>query len=217
MSAVLKSGSADLGAKVRPFPAHALPGDVERPRADPETERMRAALADAEASLAERDKTIAGIPERIEAAIEEGEARGRKAVEDRQAERLTVLKEAVERALDRFSEEISSLERLAALLSRTCLDRMLLNDAERSAIVTDLVRVQVAGLEAGAAVRIQVSSEDFSSPEALDGLAPAPCEIIASPSLEPGECTIQLRLGTLEVGINQQWGSLRAALEEMAT
>jgi NAD(P)-dependent dehydrogenase (short-subunit alcohol dehydrogenase family) len=28
MSAVLKSGSADLGAKVRPFPAHALPGDV---------------------------------------------------------------------------------------------------------------------------------------------------------------------------------------------
>jgi type III secretion protein L len=178
-------------------------------------ERARAALADAEKAIAERDEAIAGFPDRIDAAFAAGEAQGQASVKQRQAERLAVLKEAAERALTRFGEEMTSLERLAALLSQTCLDRMLLNDAERSRIVADLLRAQLAGLEAGATVRIQVSTEDFSSPEALAGLAPASCEIIAAPSLEPGDCTIQLRLGTLEIGVNQQWGSLRAVLEEM--
>ena len=111
---------------------------------------------------------------------------------------------------------MAGLERLAALLARTCLDRMLLADDGRADTVAALLRSQLARLEADAAVRIQVSAEDFPSPEALQMLAPAPCEIIASPSLKGGDCAIRLRLGTLEVGIGQQWGVLRDALEEMA-
>lgn len=215
MSVLLKSGSAALRAQVRPFGARPRVREPEPPRPDPEAERLRAALAEAQAALAERDDVIAGIPARIAAALAEGEDKGRAAAERMEAERLDVLDQAAKRALALYAEEIASLERLALLLARTCLDKMLLGDAERVKTVSALLHGQLARLEAGAAVRIQVAAEDFPSTEALAQLAPAPCEIVPSPALRPGECTVQLRLGALEIGIGQQWGALRATLEEM--
>jgi flagellar assembly protein FliH len=215
MSVVLKSGSAALRAQVRPFGARTRVQEPEPPRPDPEAERLRAALAEAQAALAERDDVIAGIPARIEVALAEGEDTGRAAAESKEAEQLDILDQAAKRALALYAEEIASLERLAPLLARTCLDKMLLDDAERVKTVSALLHGQLARLEAGAAVRIQVAAEDFPSAEALAGLAPAPCEIIPSPALKSGDCVIQLRLGALEIGIGQQWGALRATLEEM--
>jgi flagellar assembly protein FliH len=215
MSVVLKSGSAALRAKVRPFGPRAHVQEPEPARPDPEAERLRAALAEAQAALAERDDVIAGLPARIEAALAEGEDKGRAAAESMEATRLDILDQAAKRGLALYAEEIASLERLAPLLARTCLDKMLLDDAERVKTVSALLHGQLARLEAGAAVRIQVAAEDFPSAEALAGLAPAPCEIIPSPALASGDCTIQLRLGALEIGIGQQWGALRATLEEM--
>jgi flagellar biosynthesis/type III secretory pathway protein FliH len=215
MSAVLKSGSAALRAKVRPFGARTQLQEPEPPRPDPEAVRLRAALAEAKAALAEKDDLIAGIPARIEAALAEGEDKGRAAAESMEAERLDILDRAATRALALYAEEIASLERLAPLLARTCLDKMLLDDAERVKTVSALLHGQLARLDAGAAVRIQVAAEDFPSTEALAGLAPAPCEILPSPALNSGDCTIQLSLGALEIGIDQQWGALRDMLEEM--
>lgn len=214
MSAVLKSGSSALRAKVRPLMT--APRAIAPIAPDPELEMLRAALAEAETALAARDETIAGLPGQVETAFAEGEAKGRAAVEDAQAERLAALQYAAEQALDLYAKEMASLERLAALLARACLDRMLLGSGDRARIVAELLRARLAEFEAGAAVRIQVSAEDFDSPEALAEIAAAPCEIVASPSLKSGDCTIKLRLGGLEVGIGQQWGTLREALEEMA-
>lgn len=216
MNAVLKSGSAALQTKVRPFAASLALRPADPPPPDPELVRLSAALVEAETTLAERDKVIAGIPGRIEAASAEGERKGRAAADEREAERLAMLGDAAERALARLGEEMASLERLGALLAITCLDRMLLNQAERAGTVTALLRAQLARLEAGAALSVQVSAEDFPSPEALAAITPASCEIIVSAALKSGDCIIQLRLGTLEIGINQQWGSLRATLEEIA-
>lgn len=215
MSVVLKSGSAALRAKVRPFGARPRSQEPEPPRPDPEAERLRAALAEAETALAGRDDVIAGIPARIEAALAEGEDKGRAAAESMEVERLDILDQAAKRALALYAEAIASLERLAALLARTCLDKMLLDDAERVKTVSALLHGQLARLEAGAAVRIQVAAADFPSTEALARLAPTPCEIVPSPALASGDCTIQLSLGALEIGIGQQWGALRATLEEM--
>lgn len=216
MSALLKSGSAALRAKVRPLAGQSPASDPRPPRQDPEVERLREALAGTEHKLAEQERLIAEIPAALEGALAEGEAKGRAEAERRETERLDVLGKAAERALARHGEEMAALERLAALLARTCLDRMLLADESRTETVAALLRAQLVRLEAGAAVRIQVSAEDFPSAEALEALAPAPCEIVASPALKGGDCTIQLRLGALEIGIGQQWGTLRAALEEMA-
>lgn len=216
MSALLKSGGAAARAKVRPLIAQPQAREPESPRPDPEVERLREELAEAQRKLAEQERIIGEIPAAIDGALAEGEEKGRAQVESNEAERLERLGEAVKQALALYADEMVGLERLASLLARTCLDRMLLTDQGRAETVAALLHAQLARLEAGAAVRIQVSAEDFPSPESLAALAPAPCEIIASSSLKPGECQVRLQLGTLEVGIGQQWGALRAALEEMA-
>ena len=214
MNAILKSGSASLHAKVRPLAATARTPDPPAP--DPEVARLGAALVAADLALARHEETIAAIPARIEAAFAEGEAQGRNAADDGLAARLALLSDAAERALAVYGEEMASLERLAALLAQTCLDRMLIGSEDRARIVADLLRARLAALDADAILRILVSAEDFPSPEALEALAPPPCEIVASSSLAPGDCTVQLRLGALEIGIGQQWGVLRDALGEMA-
>lgn len=215
MSALLKSGSAGLRTRVKPFrqPARA----VAPPAPDPELERLRAALAEAEARLAARDETIAGFAALRAEAFAEGEAKGRTEVEDGQAARLQVLREAACEALAAYREDMVSLDRLAALLAKTCLDRLLLGDTGRAETVAALLRARLAALDAEAAIRIQVSAEDFPTPEALAAIGGAPCEILASPSLSAGACTIQLRLGTLDIGVDQQWGVLGAALEGLAS
>lgn len=216
MSALLKSGSPAARAQVRPLVASAPAREPEPPRPDPELERLRDALAEAERKLAEQERLIGDFPAAIEGALAEGEEKGRAQIETREAERLELLGKTAERALGSYAEEMAALERLAALLATTCLDRMLLADEARAETVAALLRGQLAGLEARTIVQIRVSAEDFPSPEALQGLVSAPCEILASPSLKGGDCAIQLRLGTLEVGIGQQWGALRDALEGMA-
>lgn len=218
MSAVLKSGSDAIRDQVRPL--HALRAV---PAADAELERLRAALAALAAELAERDAAIAAMPDRIDSAFRDGAEEGREAgrleAEDKGAATLAAIGEAAEQALVRFAEDMKGLERLAALLASVCLERMLLASDERAAIVAALIGGQVALLAAGAVLGIQVSSEDFAAPEALERLAaglPGPaCEIVASSALASGDCRIALRLGALEVGLDQQWGSLRAALDAM--
>lgn len=216
MSPLLKSGSAAAAARVRPLGIQAHPRAPAPPRPDPELERLRVALAETQASLAERDAIIAGIPARVDDAFAEGEKAGRASAEDKEAERSAVIEKAAGQALVRLTETLAGLERIAPLLARTCLDRMLLAEESRAATVEALLKAQLARLEVGAALSIQVSAEDFPDPVRLTALAPPPCRILCSPTIKPGDCTIQLRLGAVEVGIGQQWGVLREALEEMA-
>jgi flagellar biosynthesis/type III secretory pathway protein FliH len=214
MTALLKSGSEGMAERVRPFSAPL------RLAADPEMDRLRAELAALSAELAARDERIAGQAADVEAAFAKGEAEGRLAAEDERAALIAAIKAAAEAALARLGEEIGELERLAPLLAETCLERMLLASEARIEIVTALVRGQIAQLQTDAILAIQVSAEDFGTADALAGLRAAiadpACEIAAAPALASGDCTIALRLGTLEVGLGQQWGALRTALGEMA-
>lgn len=214
MTALLKSGSDAMHERVRPFSA------PHRLVVDPELEMLREELAALAAELAARDERIAGHAEDVEAAFAKGEAEGRRAAEDEDAAMIAAIETAADAALVRLGEEIGALERLAPLLAETCLERMLLASEARVEIVTGLIRGQIAQLQADAILVIQVSAEDFGTADALArlraALADPACEIAAAPALASGDCTIALRLGTLEVGLGQQWGSLRAALEEMA-
>jgi flagellar biosynthesis/type III secretory pathway protein FliH len=218
MTALLKSGAETMLLRVRAF------GAPSRPVADPERERLIEELAALSAALAARDERIAALSKEAEAAFAQGEAEGREAgrreAEDEQDALVAAIKKAADEALARLDGEMRALERLAPLLAETCLERMLLASEARVALVTDLVRGQVGQLQAGAILAIQVSAEDFGTPESLArlnaALADPVCEIAASPTLESGDCTIALRLGTLEIGLGQQWGALRVALGEMA-
>jgi flagellar biosynthesis/type III secretory pathway protein FliH len=220
MTAVLKFGSASLRDRVRPLAATSPHG---APATDPERERLACEVETLAGALADRDDAIASLRDEVVRALEAGRAEGREAgreeAEDRNAELLAMVESAAEQALARLADQLGAMERLALLVAQTCLDRMLLASEERSRVVGDLIRGQVAALNEGAAVRIQVSARDFASPDALAQLAPAAanrgCEITASEALDSGDCTIALQLGTLDVGLNQQWGALRSELDAM--
>jgi flagellar biosynthesis/type III secretory pathway protein FliH len=220
MSAILKSGSASLRDRVRPL---AMTMPLCAPATDPERERLAAEVEALTAELASRDEAIACHPDEVERAFQAGNAEGREAgrieTEDRIAERLATIEGAADRAVARFADQLAAMEGLALLVAQTCLDRMLLASEERSRIVADLIHGQVAALGEGAAVRIQVSAQDFDTPDALAQLAASAAgrglEILASEALDSGDCRIVLQLGTLDIGLGQQLGAFRAELESM--
>jgi flagellar biosynthesis/type III secretory pathway protein FliH len=220
MSGLLKSGSAALAERVRPLGAPLTRAAV---KVDTEMTRLRGQIDALAAELAMRDEAISAHAAELEISFSKGEAdgraAGRKEAEDHSAKALALVESAAEQAAARFDEELKAMERLAALVARTCLERMLLASDERVEIVVDLIRQQVAALGDEAAIRLEVSPEDFDCADALArlsvSLAGRMCEIVASEGLRSGDCTIALRLGAIDVGLDQQWSSLRAALDAM--
>lgn len=213
MTGVLKSGAAGIEARVRP-----LAFEPAAPASDPELVLLRERALDLEAVLAERDATAARLIEAAEAAYGEGEAAGREAgraeADARRDEALERLKEHADRAIDALEERLQVTDRLAALLARTCLDKMFGDPGSRRELVQDLLRHQLDALRQEAIVEIHVSAEDFDCAEAAAAAAPA-CTVIVSDALASGDCTIRLGLGALEIGLGQQWGTLSEALDGM--
>jgi len=216
VTGLIKSGSASLAERVRPLAAFALQGR------DPERERLETELAALAAALAERDEAIAGHADALETAWRKGEAEGRETGRSEAAadgaEALARIEAAAERALGLFADELEAMESLAALLARTCLERLLLATEPRAALVCELIAGQARALDAEAIVRVTVSASDFPAAEELKAvtasLGSRRCEVIASEEIDSGDCRIALRLGTLEIGLGQQWGRLRAVLDE---
>lgn len=213
MSGLLKSGSATLHERVRPLAAVA-----PQAAADPQRERLEAELAALAAALAERDEAIARHSGELEDARGEGFEEGRRSAEDDGTAALAAIEAAADRALALFAEQLGEMETLAALLARTCLERLLLATEQRSALVCELIAGQARALDSEALVRISVSASDFLTAADLEAVATAlgsrRCELVASDELDSGECRIALRLGTLDIGLSQQWGSLRDILDD---
>ena len=83
-------------------------------------------------------------------------------------------------------------------------------DLLKAAIVARIREIDQSGI-----VRVVVSSSDFPDQTELDDLA-ALCDVDQlaighTRALKAGECRIDLTLGTLDVGLRQQWEKLKAA------
>jgi flagellar biosynthesis/type III secretory pathway protein FliH len=216
MSTLIKSSS---GAVVRPL------GAALRPPVSPleeECERLRQRIAALEGELGRRDATIAElhaeIPRTEEKAKAEGRALGFNDAQDRQEERVALLDAGIRQAQTRLNENMSSLERLAALLARECLDTVLGDAKHRASSVRKIIASQVAKIEKSSVLAIELSKADFPDDEALAALAQElrPATLGASEAMAPGGCRMTLRLGTIEVGLDRQWTSLRAVLDSIA-
>jgi type III secretion protein L len=213
MSGLIKSGTDGIARRVRPF---ALVRAEVLPAPDPELVALREQCLALEVALAEREEAITAVAEKAEAAWQDGEAAGREAgraeADERRADALALLEDASDRACAELAERLQGMDGLAALLARTCLDRLFGDPGARADIVRDLIRHQVDSLRGEAVVEIRVSAEDFPTDTAIEGSA----GIVVSDALASGDCAIRLRLGTLEAGLDQQWGGLRSALSAMA-
>ncbi|HWA90275.1 MAG TPA: hypothetical protein VG889_09590 [Rhizomicrobium sp.] len=220
MSAVIKSAQG-LGV-TRPLGVVA----VKPPPSPLEEERGRLVqrIAALESEIAQRDATItelrAEIPRALEKGLAEGRAIGFSEAQDRQSERLALLGISLGKAQADFKESLGALDRLAALLTRECLDVILGDPKHRAQSVRKIVTGQIAKIEKSSVVAIELSKADFPDDEALaevareNGLAAA--AFSANDGMKPGGCRIALKLGTLEVGLDRQWTSLAAVLNNIA-
>jgi flagellar biosynthesis/type III secretory pathway protein FliH len=204
-------------------PAGSRPATV-----DPELVALREETDRLRRQVDQQRAEISGLRAQAEAAVREAEkqaeARGREAglreAEDDSAKRLVRLESGVERAVAEFVQALSALERLAPELARQGLAAMLGAETDRPALVAAIVQRQLRRLEAQAVVRVEVSAADFPDEAALSALAHAlgapGVQIGAESGLFSGDCRVRLKLGTMEIGLNQQWERLDALLRDLS-
>jgi flagellar biosynthesis/type III secretory pathway protein FliH len=188
---------------------------------DPELTTLRLRCAELSRQLDAGRDDIQVLRREIERAFSEGEDVGRKLgrdeAEDMRTSALARLDAAVAQALVAFSQEMKALESLAPLLAREALKLILEEDADRSRLMEGVIRRQLQRLGEQVVLKIEVSRDDFAEPLDLAGkLGRDTVEVHASDVLSSGDCRIRLRLGSLDIGLRQQWGRLSALLEDMA-
>jgi type III secretion protein L len=227
MSGIIKSERAD--ERVRAFlnraPSAPLP---IKPQIDPELAHARTELAYLSELLRERDAQIVDLKEAIvdlkgtvEQVRREGEAEGRRAgfAEGSQhaAQAIAALTKGVDQALEALASDVENLERLALCVAEAALDRVLGPDADQKALVAQIVARQIELLGGEAVLLIEVSGGDFTAADLaqIRGRHPS-IEFRAYDELARGGCRIKLRLGSLEVGPNQQWAALKNELSKIA-
>lgn len=226
MSSVIKSTSFGDLSLVKPLPASPLPGAVSAPPSPEaeEADRLRARVTELERSIRAMETAAtalrADIDKSYQRGRDEGYANGLEDAGDKQDERLELLGKGVTQAIKALHGGIEAMERTAVLLARECLDRMFGDAGDRAALVQDLIRRQLEQIDSGSLLRIEVSPVDFPDGTALSALsASAGLDdgmIAAKSQMPAGACTMLLRLGQIDLGLDQQWSALRRTLGEMA-
>jgi flagellar biosynthesis/type III secretory pathway protein FliH len=223
MSGIIKLGDhAADHARVRPFGLDALAPPLSR--LEEERDRLRLQIGILESELRQKDSALTGSRAEVERAFVRGNAEGHAAglseAQDLQTERVAVLESTALQAQKHLTESLVSLERLAALLARETLDIVLGDPLHRADAVSKIVGAQTSKFEKSALLNITLSHADFPDKKSLSDLAkridvPA-VRLGTNDELASGACMMTLRLGSLDVGIDQQWGVLRDLLGEIA-
>lgn len=225
MSAVIKLGSTQDASGIMPYApdrrgtiAALAPPDRPPDPLREEVERLRHLLA-------EREAALEGFAEAVEQARAEGEKAGRIAAEleadDSRERALELLRKGIGHAHEILADCGDRLEVLALLIARTAIEKLFGDDRARKEAVGALALRQVQSVEGQMVVKVEVSRMDFPDVAELAELAAeigiTPDLLSASTELAAGACRMQLRLGTLEVGLDQQWGAIRQLLDDLAS
>ncbi|HEX2594075.1 MAG TPA: hypothetical protein VHL34_21415 [Rhizomicrobium sp.] len=223
MSAIIKSDAVAAQPLIRPIAKFAPARTSTVSPVETELAALRRQVAQLESQLADRGARIstlqADLPRAREQGFAEGKERGLAAAVDREAERLAALKQGIAAALAALEQRLDRVSALAPVLVKECLDQLFAETDNRTQIVSDLIAKQMVRIAEASLVAVEVSSSDYSD-GALDALAEAlgmPRTILCtSDDLQSGQCFLRLKLGHLDVSLDQQWGVLRAILDEGA-
>jgi len=216
MTTLIRSSDPARGANVRALERR--PVAPAMAPVDPELLALRGEVERLRAKIAEQEVAIADHPSALEKARADGEAAGRvtglREADDGREALAAKIATATQLALERFAQEVASLERLAPMLAIEGLGRVFEPSDQRAELVRDVIRRQMSGLERQAVVCVEVSSADFPDADALPSVSGA--EVRALDEMKSGDCRIRLKLGALEVGLDQQWDRLREVLIDLA-
>lgn len=194
------------------------------PVVNPELTALEDALRASRAQLETYEARCREHEHDLRAASREGEDKGRReglaSADARETERLALLGAAIDKAVERFADDLGAMERLAAALAREGLSKVFGPSDQRADDVVATIRHHVVALEDQAILSVRVSHEDFDDEAKLKALAAAVgtprVDIQGVEALPSGDCRIKLSLGEMEIGIGQQWARLSSALDAMA-
>jgi len=147
---------------------------------------------------------------------EAGYRRALEEIETGRAEELDRLETTGNRALEHFARHIVDAESLAVLIAETVLEKMLLDSAHYRDLVRDALVARIREIDQTSIVRITVPVTDFPEQAELDQVADLcgldQVVIRQDDDMATGHCQIDLTLGTLDVGLRQQWERLKGEL-----
>lgn len=215
MSGLIKAGGDPLAFAVRPL-------STAEPVPPEEAMRLERRVAQLEQQLAARDAQLLELKAQAQAdardAYEAGQAAGLAEAQDSAAAAITLLGKSADAAQGAFEHFLAGTERLAILLARECLTRMLGEIEDMAGVVERLVRHQIQAIDGSTLLAVTVSSHDFDE-AALErmrarfaGRVPAFRRREDVPS---GACSFALTLGEIDLGLPQQWGAILSLLGEL--
>jgi flagellar biosynthesis/type III secretory pathway protein FliH len=181
-----------------------------------------ARIIELEHELAERDAIIAELgkagQEGFERGFAAGKTEGLASAETGVAGRLSLLEASVRDARASFESQLQAIEGLAALLARTSLDRIFLDNDGRMERVLAAIDRQLRDIDRRSVILVSVSRADFPDEAALDHLASQSpgLKIDARQDLKSGDCLFSLELGRIDAGLDQQWTAVRSVLTDIA-
>ncbi len=222
MSGLIKAGSAAAGLILAPFgngaeakAVRAAPKQPEQHPLEREVGRLREELAGREAQIAKHDDELAQ-------ACVAAELAGRETAESEfEADRAAAterLEQGIAQARNDLKQAFEQAQALALLVARGTLDKLFGDPGERTEIISALLSEQLERVGRELVVAIDVSRLDFPDTGELKelserlGLRPGVLE--ARVDLDEGTCRMRMRLGTIDLGIDRQWGAVRALIDE---
>lgn len=133
--------------------------------------------------------------------------------------KLDLLEKNINSVADDLSNNIQNLEKLSLAISEITLSKILGNTDNFKDILPDIINKQIADLSDKVVVKIFVSPQDFPHQNDLKTLSSLARNIDVEDdvSLTSGDCNIQLLLGHIDVGINNQRQLALQFLRELAT
>jgi len=222
MKRVIKSQDAAPALFVRPIATN-VAAIAAAPVVDSALDQAQARIAELEAALADQIRCNDLMPAELEKAFArgraEGAAAGRAEALNRESERLALLEVAIAAARSDLAGALEGAERLALLLARDSLDILLGDPDYRSEILIGLIRQQVAQAGQAAIVEVRVCPEDFPDMTALEKLNILNgnnAALRSDASMTSGQCRMILVLGQADIGLDQQWATMRSLLGDMA-
>jgi flagellar biosynthesis/type III secretory pathway protein FliH len=217
MKMLIKAGTPDSHTQERAF--------APRSSRDDALLDAHAHVARLEQALADRDKQDAKLrtdhEKALTAASEAAFERGLREAESLETERLTALEETLSGIGQAVRTRLAETERLAAVLARDCLEILFGANNGHREDVERLLMLQLERIDSATVVEVRVSRGDFPDPSGLQELkqrvAPdGEIQVIADATLALGQCHMVLRLGRMEIGLDQQWPVLRDILDQLA-
>ncbi|MET0247980.1 MAG: hypothetical protein ABW182_14615 [Sphingomonas sp.] len=150
-------------------------------------------------------------PRALERARDEGKAEGLRAGASLERERLEAVRQALAAAQDEWLAHLERLDRLAAQLVRTALEKLFDACNPWAPMVEQAVSRQVDQLGRSLILRVRLSPADFDGVPSFDAGGPL---VELDEALPSGSARLELKLGGVDIDLPEQ---SRALLDLLAT